>query len=150
MIEGKFNDAQIAVLKESFAIAKNTIENVYKSRMDDCDADKTHCGNDTHWQMMNDGISDFQQVTECICSNELEKVSGEKWREVMFVLEVIEHNDCRGEDAAALKKGLTLLVGMFRNRFPGQQWNPYEYRWTTIGDPGERGISPMLMAIAEL
>ncbi len=147
MVEGKFNDAQIDALKESFSIAKDAIENIYKSGME---ADKAHCGNDMHWQQMRSGIDDFEQVTGHICSNELGKVSGEKWREIMFVLEVIEHNDCGGEDAAALRKGLTLLVGMFRNMFPGQQWNPYEYRWTTVGDPGERGISPMLMAIAEL
>ncbi len=150
MVEGKFYDAQIAVLKESFSIAENVIENIYSKGMEYNEADKAHCGNDMHWQKLRNGMDDFEQTTEHICLNELEKVSGEKWREVMLVLEVIEHNDCRGKDAAALRRGLTLLVGMFRNRFPGQQWNPYEYRWTTIGDPGERSISPMLMAISEL
>lgn len=150
MVEGKFNDAQIEALKESFAIVKKTIGNVYKNGIEAEKTDKTHRGNDMHWRLMREGIDDFEQVTGHICSNEFEKISGEKWQEVMFVLEVIEHNDCRGKDAAALKRGLNLLVGMFRNMFPGQQWNPYEYRWTTVGDPGERGISPMLMAIAEL
>lgn len=97
-------------------------------------------------------VKEFDAVAKKICGNDLDGIIVPEWQRIMFLTETVAHNDCRydREKQQALAQGINLMVGIFRNRFPGEIWNPEEIRWTTEGDAGVRGISPMLMAIAEL
>lgn len=148
----RFNEYQIEVLCKCFAIVTDTVEESYRKKIESNTADSPYESAPAFWGMLTDSVNDFNEVCGNILANDLEAVDCRKWQEIMFLVERIEHEACRSdlEKSRILRSGLNLMVGMFRSQFPGEIWNPDDVRWTTVGEAGTRGISPMLMAIAEL
>ncbi len=148
MTDERFNVYQIKAMEACFLLVKEEVDGHYREKIDSMSKD----GAPDHWRIMKEAVDHFDAVSQLMLNNELEKISGIQWQEIMLLVETVSHACGRGnrQKTEALKKGLLLLVGMFRNQFPGEKWNPEEFRWTTVGDVGERGLSPMLMAIAEL
>lgn len=151
MTDERFNDYQLKELGRCFDIVREEIDLKYREKAEEMTAKLPKHGRPSHWDVMKEAIDNFDGVSKLIMKNELDKFPGTGWQEIMLLVEAIERGQRNEpEKTRALDKGLNLLVGMFRSRFPGEKWNPEDFRWTTVGDPGERGISPMLMAIAEL
>ena len=152
MTDERFNEHQIEVLRKCFAIVTDTVTESYREKVEKNVAESVYESAPAFWGMLPESVKDFEGLCEKILSNDLESVDSEQFQEVMFLVEVLEHEAAHTDlqKAQTLRSGLTLLVGMFRNQFPGEQWNPDNVRWTTIGEAETRGISPMLMAIAEL
>jgi len=148
----KFNNYQIEKLQESFDLVNEEIEKNYRKSVEHNEPISPYEGNTLHWKMLKTAVNDFSKISNAILDNELLNIDIGQWQEIMFLVETVNYEFLRKsfEKSKTLRMGLTLLIGMFRNQFPGEQWNPYEVRWTTVGEAGERGISPMLMAIAEL
>lgn len=148
MTDEKFNVYQIKAIEACFRWVKEKVDGYYGEKLDSL----SEQGTPGRWRIMKEAVDNFDVVSQMILNNELEKVSGLQWQEIMLLVEAVGRVCGRTERSKqeSLKRGLLLLVGMFRNRFPGEKWNPEEFRWTTVGDVGQRGLSPMLMAIAEL
>ena len=148
----RFNEYQLDTLRECFEIVNDTVQKSYKKKIEENKSDNPFESAPAFWGMLTDSVRDFNDICGKILDNDLEAVGSEKWQEIMFLLEILERDKYRSDQEISrkLRIGLNLLVGMFRNQFPGEQWNPEDVRWTTIGQAGVRGISPMLMAIAEL
>lgn len=151
MTDERFNVYQLEVIKRCFDIVKEEVDSKYRSKTDEMLDKLPRHGRPRHWDVMKESVDNFDTVSGLLLSNKLDRFSGVQWQEMMLLVEVVEHGQRNDpEKTRILDMGLNLLVGMFRNQFPGEKWNPEDYRWTTVGDTGLRGISPMLMAIAEL
>ena len=148
----RFNEPQIETLRQSFGIISDTVEKSYRKKTEENTSDNPFEDAPAFRDMLTEAVRDFNDTCGKILNNDLEAVRMDKWQEIMFLLEILERDNFRSDwqTAKVLRAGLMLLVGMFRNQFPGEKWNPEDVRWTTIGQAGVRGISPMLMAIAEL
>lgn len=148
MTDERFNVYQIKAIEACFLLVKEEVDGHYREKINSASKDEAP----NHWWIMKEAVDNFDAVSQLVLDNKLEDISEIQWQEIMLLVETVSHARGRGNrsQAEALKKGLLLLVGMFRNQFPGEKWNPEEFRWTTVGDIGERGLSPMLMAIAEL
>lgn len=148
MTDERFNVYQIKAIEACFLLVKEEVDGHYREKIASMSMDEAP----NHWRIMNEAVDNFDAASQLMLDNKLEDISRIQWQEIMLLVETVSHTRSRGNrtEAEVLKRGLLLLVGMFRNQFPGEKWNPEEFRWTTVGDVGERGLSPMLMAIAEL
>ncbi len=148
MTNERFNELQVEAITKCFDIVKAEIDENYRTKLEE----KLKEGESKHLLVLKEAIENFDTVSECLAENRFEQISGLQWQEAMMLIETVEQENTKGDKQKGmnLRYGLLILVGMFRNQFPGEKWNPDDFRWTTIGDTGTRGISPMLMAIAEL
>ena len=151
MTDERFNDYQLKELGRCFDIVKEEIDLKYREKAEEMTAKLPKHGRPRHWDVMKEAIDNFDGVSKLIMKNELDKFPGTGWQEIMLLVEAIERGQRNEpEKTRLLTKGLICWWECSEAGFREKNGIPRIFAGPQWENPGERGISPMLMAIAEL
>ena len=116
MTDERFNKYQLDVLQKCFTIVRDTVNESYREKVENNVAESPYESAPAFWGMLTESVRHFDDICGKILNNDIEALDPDQFREVMFLVEILEHDidHIDQQKSCVLRSGLNLLVGMFR------------------------------------